>query len=411
MDAPWPRTWPEKTELHVFDPEGDVLLILERSLKENDLVEYVNEGKSESVPEGDFVSDDAPPPPVEVTDRPELVPESGPWEPQLESPEDEVGDMVKPESSASASLASRETKPRVEKVQMRASSKHLILASSTFRTSLGSDTYSEGRMLRNEGNLVVSLPDEDPDAMIILLNIIHGLSRKVPRRVDLNMLSKLAIAIKYRQMHEAVELWSDTWIENLKRDKGLPGSYTPELLSWLFIFWEFQKDEDFRKVCQILERVSDDSLGGEVETVHVGPYIPTSVIHAIQERRIDAIESMMAIIHELITKYSGPNILCDKGSDFFCDANLLGSLLKASVIIGIWPRPEHPYLGMNSGALADRIRGMRVLDGCEKITRGGRFLGSGFNHGIKNSIEASVRSLEDRMLGLDLTSFLSKTSK
>jgi hypothetical protein len=38
-------------ELHVFDPEGDVLLMLERYLKEDDLVE-----KCESVPEGGFVS-------------------------------------------------------------------------------------------------------------------------------------------------------------------------------------------------------------------------------------------------------------------------------------------------------------------------------------------------------------------
>jgi hypothetical protein len=44
-------------ELHVFDPEGDVLLILERFLKEDDLVGSVDEGKSESVPEGGFVSE------------------------------------------------------------------------------------------------------------------------------------------------------------------------------------------------------------------------------------------------------------------------------------------------------------------------------------------------------------------
>lgn len=287
MDALWPRTWPEMAELHVFDPEGDVLLILDRFFKEDDLVESVDKEATESVPEGGFVSekwgswveDEAPPLSADVPDWPEPDPESVLCEPRIEIPEAEVDGMTKLGSSASAFSANQETKPRVENVQMRASSKHLILALPTFRISLGSDRYSEGRKLQTEGNLVVPLPDEDPDAMIILLNIIHGLSSKVPRRVDLNILSRLAVVVNHRQMHEAVELWSDTWIENLKRDEGLPGSYTPEiLLSWLFIFWVFRKDEDFREMSQILERECDHSLESEVETVYVGPYIPASII-------------------------------------------------------------------------------------------------------------------------------------
>jgi len=287
MDAPWPRTWPEKAELHVFDPEGDVLLILDRYPKEDDLVESVDEEKRETVLEGGFVSeergpwvdDEASTLPADVTDWPEPEPESVPCEPQAEIPETEVDGMTKLESSASAFLASQEAKPMVEKVQMRASSKHLILASPIFRTSLGSGTYSEGRILQIEGNLAVPLPDEDPDVMIILLNIIHGLSSKVPRRVDLNMLSRLAIAVNHRHMHEAVELWSDTWIENLKRDEGLPRSYKPEiLLPWLFILWVFRKDEDFRNISRILERECDHTLESEVETVDIGPCIPASII-------------------------------------------------------------------------------------------------------------------------------------
>lgn len=283
MDAPWPRTWPEMAELHVFDPEGDVLLILER-YQEDDLVESVNAEKGESVPGDGSVSEEPGPPKAhplsaDVPDWPVPEPESVHCESQAETAGAELAGLAKPESSTYTFFASQETKPRVEKVQLRASSKHLILASPTFRTSLGSDTYPEGRTLQIEGNVVVLLLDEDPDAMIILLNIIHGLSSKVPRRVDLNMLSKLAVAVNHRHMHEAVGLWSDTWIENLKRDEGLPSSYTPEiLLSWLFIFWVFRKDEDFRNMSQILERESDDSLENEVETVYVGPYIPASII-------------------------------------------------------------------------------------------------------------------------------------
>jgi hypothetical protein len=136
-------------------------------------------------------------------------------------------------------------------------------------------------------------------------------------------------------------------------------------------------------------------------------YVPGT----IREKRLDAIESMIAVIHDLITKYSGPDILCNNGQEFSCDANLLGSLLKASAIIGIWPWPEDPYPGIKSKTLADQIRGMRVLDGCEMSSRGRGYYSSTHSHGIKDSIEASMRSLEDRILGLHLMSFLPKTGK
>ena len=113
-------------ELQVFDPEGDVLLILERFLKEDDLVESVDEGESESIPEGDFVSekggrveDEAPPLLVDVPDWPESKLGSVLCESQAEIPGVEVDGITKPESSVSAFSASRETKRRVQKVQMR----------------------------------------------------------------------------------------------------------------------------------------------------------------------------------------------------------------------------------------------------------------------------------------------------
>jgi hypothetical protein len=114
---------------------------------------------------------------------------------------------------------------------------------------------------------------------------------------------------------------------------------------------------------------------------------------------------MMAVILDLIAKYSGPNILCgNKG--FSCDAYLLGSLLKASAIIGIWPRPEVPYPGIKIKTLADQMREMQVFDDCEIPHRVRGFYDSPRGHGIKDSIEASIRSLEECIPGLHLVSFL-----
>ncbi|KAH9203305.1 hypothetical protein DL95DRAFT_504873 [Leptodontidium sp. 2 PMI_412] len=154
---------------------------------------------------------------------------------------------------------------------------------------------------------------------------------------------------------------------------------------------------------QILERESDGSLETDVDAVYIGPYIPASIIRNIQENRINAIESMITVIHDLITKYSGPKILCGNGNGFSCDAKILGSLLKASAIIRIWPRPEDPYPGINAKTLAGQIRGMQVIDDCSG------YYGSG--HEIKVLIEASMKSLEDGIPVLRLTSFLPKAGK
>lgn len=92
---------------------------------------------------------------------------------------------------------------------MRVSSKHLILASATFNTSLGSNKFSEGRTLQKEGNVVVPLAEEEPDATVIVMHIIHGQTKKVPRQITLEMLRKIALVIIHRQLHEAVEPFSD----------------------------------------------------------------------------------------------------------------------------------------------------------------------------------------------------------
>ncbi|KAL5321431.1 hypothetical protein ACEPPN_009389 [Leptodophora sp. 'Broadleaf-Isolate-01'] len=234
MDVLWHRTWPEIAELHVFDPEGDVLLIFER-FQEDDLEEPAPPEETPPLsadvpdwPEPDLGPPEAAPPlSADTPDWLEAEPESVREESQAETTRAMDG-LTNPETSPSTCSARRKSKSRVEEVQMRVSSRHLILASPTFRTCLGSDMYPEGRTLQSEGHVVIPLHDEDPDAMIILLNIIHGLSSKVPRRVDLNILSKIATAVNHRHMHEAVGIWSDTWIENLKRDEGLPSSYTPD---------------------------------------------------------------------------------------------------------------------------------------------------------------------------------------
>ena len=72
-----------------------------------------------------------------------------------------------------------------------------------------------------------------PEAMVIVLNIIHGRASQVPRVVDLDMLTKLAVIVDYLECHEVVELFSDRWVDNMKGK--MPSTYSNELIQWLCV--------------------------------------------------------------------------------------------------------------------------------------------------------------------------------
>lgn len=144
------------------------------------------------------------------------------------------------------------------------SSGHMMLASAYFQRRLSGD-FHDAVTLKKTGRATITL-DDDPDTLIVLLNIIHGRTRQVPRKVTLDLLSRLAVLINYYGMLESVELFSDTWIDNLKRE-GMPETYNEKVFPWLFIFWVFEKGDDFKDMARLVQRECDDKLDSLVGTV------------------------------------------------------------------------------------------------------------------------------------------------
>jgi hypothetical protein len=141
------------------------------------------------------------------------------------------------------------------------SSRHLMLASRYFHTILSGD-FPQAMTLRTGGHVVIPLQD-DLDSMIILLNIIHGAGRKVPRQVSLDVLSKLAVLVSKFEMLPTVEFFSDTWIDNLQRG-GLPKGYNENVLPLVFVFWVFDRPDEFRDMTRLAQRESTEKLEDDV---------------------------------------------------------------------------------------------------------------------------------------------------
>jgi hypothetical protein len=137
------------------------------------------------------------------------------------------------------------------------SSRHLMLASRYFLEIL-SGNFPQALTLRRHGHVTIPLQD-DLDSMIILLNVIHGAGRKVPRQVDLGILSQLAILVSKFEMLSTVEFFSDTWIDNLQRG-GLPRAYNESVLPLVFVFWVFDRPDEFRGMTRLAQRESTEKL-------------------------------------------------------------------------------------------------------------------------------------------------------
>jgi hypothetical protein len=154
-------------------------------------------------------------------------------------------------------IASESGKPLEAQFNMLVSSRHMVLASSVFAVMLQT-RFQEGWTLETKGKVEIPLPDDDPDPFTVLLNIIHGRTRQVPRRVNLDMMTELSILVDKYQMHEVVGVFSEIWIGALM--DRVPKVLTADTLPWLCISWVFGNDAAFKQVTELLMRAGDSEL-------------------------------------------------------------------------------------------------------------------------------------------------------
>ncbi|KAL2071709.1 hypothetical protein VTL71DRAFT_12944 [Oculimacula yallundae] len=401
MTSIWPSTWPPPAEeLYSFDLHGDVLFVLSRWTASED-----------SDDEGYDDSDFSYTPSLNGDDEDMVI------EMARDLPTDDSSSEFSTAMEIDEALEEDDTQASgaLTTVHMRVSSRHMSLGSPTFASMLGPD-YKEGRDLQAQGSVIIPLPDDDPDTLIILLNIIHGKTRLVPREVDIDLLARLAALVDYYNFHEIVELWSDFWIDKIKLEKCI--RYRPEpdqptisqadALKRLFVSWVFQKADAFRKLSRDIEHMGAEDMywedrsdfGVDLEELDKLP-IPQPIIDAINVNRKVAIQKVLGIVRDIIQRYSGPTNQCKKGG-FKCDATVLGSFIKYASMSGLWPAPDDAF-GEPLTSFTEILRDIDVVTSCTE-TEGQPKV----EHGVDSFIEASLLTIEDSLCGLDIADFIPK---
>jgi hypothetical protein len=147
----------------------------------------------------------------------------------------------------------------VKVLDILVSAKHLILASPAFKGMLRKGNFLEGNMMRSSSQVTICLPDEDPAIFTILLDIVHGHVRQVPKSIKLDELVGLAMVYDKYELQEICELHVKSWLPELKKD--LPMTFGPTVLPWMTASWVFFLVEEFQHVTKLAEIESCVPLG------------------------------------------------------------------------------------------------------------------------------------------------------
>ena len=111
--------------------------------------------------------------------------------------------------------------------------------------------------------LSLPLPDDNADALIIILNILHDRNRQVPKRIPLSTLAHLSILADKYQILESIETFVSFWVTDREIQKSLPSTSGPSLYPWLSIAWVFHLPLEFKQLTRIVMHESKSDISVE----------------------------------------------------------------------------------------------------------------------------------------------------
>ncbi|KAL1612057.1 hypothetical protein SLS60_000280 [Paraconiothyrium brasiliense] len=150
-------------------------------------------------------------------------------------------------------------KPEGDEIHYCVSSRHLMLASDWFRRTLTREEFVEASKDPSDERYHISASDWDEEALLILLNIFHVRTRRIPATVSLEMLAKIAVLVDYYELENAEVMERDVrdWIAHVRRSFPIPDSYCRDLMLWICISRVFHMSEEFEKATAVAIKRSE----------------------------------------------------------------------------------------------------------------------------------------------------------
>ncbi|KAF5604850.1 hypothetical protein FPCIR_703 [Fusarium pseudocircinatum] len=190
-----------------------------------------------------------------------------------------------------------------------------------------------------------------PEALLLVLKVIHGMNDEFPRVISVEFLAEVATIVDYYQCQSAVQLAGEVWRQTLY---SFPLTYGKSCILWLFIAWAFDWKDTFSKLASF---VIEHSEG--LDLVNSNELPVKIILEKLDVKRQECIAKIITRLDELT------NELLDgrAGCDHRCSSMLLGSLLRERRDLPLLdPDLQSPYTGYSVYKYSLKISAFRVMD-------------------------------------------------
>ncbi|CAF3501202.1 unnamed protein product [Fusarium graminearum] len=224
-------------------------------------------------------------------------------------------------------------------VRMRVSSRHLILASRTFRTML-EGPWKECLAVASKnqsGPVLIETSDWDAAALAIVLDAIHGRYQDIPKHVGIGLMTRIATIVDYYECHECLQLISDIWMADIWGKNEVPDTFCKSSLLWLYTSWVFSKPNIMDLMSRVLLQDTLDPSHINLKDLPLG-----QILEKIGNKRQELIGKLITELDGFRRELSVKNS-CPMG-DSDCSALMLGTLTRKQHNLGLlFPSPVAPY--------------------------------------------------------------------
>lgn len=220
------------------------------------------------------------------------------------------------------------------------SSSAMCLASPVWRAMLDPKGHFKEAKERE-----VEFPEDDLDALLIILCIAHLRFRQLPESVTFRGLVNLAVVCDKYDTVAIVRKWLPEWLAPWY-EHDLSSGYE----EWLSIAWTTGDFVKFQKLTKHLVLSCDINSAGKL--CHLGKLLTISIVPNVIEQIIKAREVLITALLEVCTKlvdrYHTEKLVCwhvagresilafaEIGKE--CDTIVYGSLVRGLEPMGIWP--------------------------------------------------------------------------
>ncbi|KAL4878146.1 hypothetical protein BJY04DRAFT_221501 [Aspergillus karnatakaensis] len=182
-----------------------------------------------------------------------------------------------------------------EPLRIRASSKHLSMASSYFRGMIRAD-MAEATQLRATGHLEIEVEDANI-AFVYFLLIVHGRNHVVPRHVSYKTLLDMALLVDYYGCRDAVSMAAELWMDSLThtvREKS-----ARDMVGWVFIAITFRRRKVFYAATKAL--IEDSAVEITPGDLPIRPKIIDDLNKA-RETHLESLFTALGYLHETINR-------------------------------------------------------------------------------------------------------------